>query len=116
MRRPAPTLSLRSSRMHGRGSSSPARSRSIRWSSLSKTPEELDFCAPCLICRVSSRGLEMVETDLPQADPVRPEPAQAYTCLSAMHPADMPETDIVEESGEGDLVVNAVSKRFRTGR
>jgi len=58
----------------------------------------------------------MVETDLPQADTVHPEPAQAYTCLSDMHPADMPETDIVEESGEGDLVVNAVSKRFRTGR
>ena len=56
----------------------------------------------------------MFETDAPRTDPA-PDP-DIDTCLAEMHPADMPETDIVEEGGEGDLVVDAVSKRFRTGR
>ncbi len=48
----------------------------------------------------------MSESSVPQAD----------TSLADVHPADMPETDIAEEGGEGDLVVDGISKRFRTGR
>src|SRR5258706_11307662 len=56
----------------------------------------------------------MSETSVPQPDMT--DTRQADTSLADVHPADMPETDIAEESGEGDLVVDGISKRFRTGR
>jgi NitT/TauT family transport system ATP-binding protein len=49
--------------------------------------------------------------DVSQADT-----GNADTSLADLHPAEMPATDIAEQSGDGDLVVAAVSKRFRTGR
>ena len=60
----------------------------------------------------------MSHADLPQADTAEADPLAADTepaSMAEMHPADMPRSD-AEPSGEGDLVVDAVSKHFRTGR
>jgi NitT/TauT family transport system ATP-binding protein len=53
----------------------------------------------------------MSSTDLSHADKVKAEAS-----LADVHPADMPPAETAEESGEGNLVVAAVSKHFRTGR
>src|SRR3954469_5651922 len=61
---------------------------------------------------------DMSYADLPQADTAEADPSAADTepaSLAEMHPADMPRSD-AEPSGEGDLVVDTVSKHFRTGR
>src|SRR4051812_24893313 len=61
---------------------------------------------------------DMSYTDLLQADTAEADPSAADTepaSLAEMHPVDMPRSD-AEPSGEGDLVVDTVSKHFRTGR
>ena len=58
----------------------------------------------------------MLETDVADADVASAEPSEAEASLADVHPADMPTPDTEEDSGEGDLVVTGVSKRFRNGR
>jgi NitT/TauT family transport system ATP-binding protein len=55
-------------------------------------------------------------SDAPAADLPDAAVAETEHPASYVHPADMPETSASDESGEGDLVVHGVSKRFRTGR
>jgi NitT/TauT family transport system ATP-binding protein len=58
----------------------------------------------------------MFETEVAHADRAGDEAGEPDASLADLHPADMPATDSTEESGEGDLVVDGVSKRFRSGR
>jgi hypothetical protein len=58
----------------------------------------------------------MFETELAHADRAGDEAGEPDASLADLHPADMPATDSTEESGEGDLVVDGVSKRFRSRR
>src|SRR5215207_4360134 len=55
----------------------------------------------------------MLETDVSHPEVAEVE---AEASLADVHPADMPQTEAVDESGEGELVVGGVTKRFRTGR
>src|SRR5438132_4454449 len=62
----------------------------------------------------------MSATDMPQVDASRAERRKADRSekeipLAYMHPADMPPTNDAKEGVQGDLVVESVSKRFRTG-
>jgi NitT/TauT family transport system ATP-binding protein len=62
----------------------------------------------------------MSATDMPQVDASRADRRKADRSekvipLADMHPADMPPTNGAEEGVQGDLVVESVSKRFRTG-
>jgi NitT/TauT family transport system ATP-binding protein len=54
---------------------------------------------------------------MPVIDVSQADTGNTDISLADLHPADMPATtDITGQGGEGDLVVSAVSKRFRTGR
>jgi NitT/TauT family transport system ATP-binding protein len=58
----------------------------------------------------------MFEAEVAHADTLDADAGEANASLSVLHPADMPETSATDDSGEGDLVVERVSKHFRTGR
>src|SRR4051812_36608262 len=58
----------------------------------------------------------MFETDGAPADTLDADADDANASLADLHPADMPENAAADDSGEGDLVVESVSKHFRTGR
>jgi NitT/TauT family transport system ATP-binding protein len=58
----------------------------------------------------------MFETDVPHAQSDVVDTIAAEASLADVHPADMPPTEAADEGGEGELVVDGVSKRFRTGR
>jgi ABC-type glutathione transport system ATPase component len=55
-------------------------------------------------------------SDEPAAEVGDAVPTEAKHPARDVHPADMPDTAAGDESGDGDLVVRGVSKRFRTGR
>jgi NitT/TauT family transport system ATP-binding protein len=55
-------------------------------------------------------------SDEPAAEVGDAVPTEAEHPARDVHPADMPDTAAGDESGDGDLVVRGVSKRFRTGR
>src|SRR5688572_18978655 len=57
----------------------------------------------------------MLESDVAQADTPGAQTGDDAS-LADVHPADMATPDTEEDSGEGDLVVAGVSKRFRGGR
>jgi len=61
----------------------------------------------------------MSAIDMPQIDRFQADGRKADRrgfSLADIHPADMPPTNSAKEGGQGDLVVEHVSKRFRTGR
>jgi NitT/TauT family transport system ATP-binding protein len=60
-------------------------------------------------------GMDVPEVDAPRADLRKPDRSDKEIPLADMHPADMPPTSGGEEGVQGDLVVEGVSKRFRTG-
>src|SRR5947209_20293292 len=60
-------------------------------------------------------GMDVPEVDAPRADLRNPDRSDKEIPLADMHPADMPTTSGGEEGVQGDLVVEGVSKRFRTG-
>jgi NitT/TauT family transport system ATP-binding protein len=60
-------------------------------------------------------GIDVPEVDAPRADLRKSDRSDKEIPLADMHPADMPPTSGGEEGVQGDLVVEGVSKRFRTG-
>ena len=60
-------------------------------------------------------GIDVPEVDAPRADLRNPDRSDKEIPLADMHPADMPPASGGDEGVQGDLVVEGVSKRFRTG-
>jgi len=58
---------------------------------------------------------DMPQVDAPWADRRKADRSEKKIPLADMHPADMPPTNRAEEGVQGDLLVESVSKRFRTG-
>ena len=58
---------------------------------------------------------DMPRVDASRADRRKADRSDKEIPLADMHPADMPPTSGGDEGVQGDLVVEGVSKRFRTG-